>query len=124
MQQIASALEGLRDEQARLRVMRWAMERFFPAFAAQTLERAGSAADTTTASEMDAEDTTLEVAGLDELFMEDTLHPRVETHQHRVDLHQHRVDLHRPAVGREPIESMVKGFVADFQRVANEWQGA
>src|SRR5882672_336021 len=74
MRRIALALGDLRDEQARGRVMRWAMERFIPSFNAPApdsaaREHADSVADAATRLEG-----TLEVCDLDEFFVDHTVH--------------------------------------------------
>jgi hypothetical protein len=109
MQLVASALGEVDDAQARLRVIRWAMERFFPGAAVETTN-CSPASD----SMRPAPDTTLEVGSLHEFFVRDTVDP---------DDDDCPLQPARPAI-REPIESMVKGFVADFQRLAAACQGA
>ena len=109
MQRVAMALGDLRDEQARLRVIRWAMERYFPAAA---VEAASCPAPLST-SNLSASDATLEVDSLTDFFVHDTVDPDDDDCTHQPT---------KPAV-REPIESMVKGFVADFQQLAAAWQG-
>jgi hypothetical protein len=99
------ALGDLRDEQARLRVIRWAMERFFPA---GVIEPARSSAPA--AANASGSDAMLEVDSLNEFFVRDT-----------VDSDD---DVCTEPAAHEPVESMVKGFVADFQRIAAAWQGA
>jgi hypothetical protein len=108
MQRVAMALGDLRDEQARLRVIRWAMQRYFPAVAAETVSPAPVAA-----SSLPASDATLEVDSLTDFFVRDTV---------VLDDDDCMPQPSKPAV-REPIESMVKGFVADFQQLAAAWQG-
>jgi hypothetical protein len=110
MQRVAMALGDLRDEQARLRVIRWAMERYFPAAAVETAS--GPAA--VSASGISASDATLEVDSLTDFFVRNTV---VDS-----DDDDCTDQPAKPAV-REPIESMVKGFVADFQQLAAAWQG-
>jgi hypothetical protein len=100
------ALGELRDEQARVRVMRWAMERFIPAFTAFAPDPAARAQPQSVAEVATGPDGTLEVCDLDEFFVDDTVHhPHVERMR---------------AVGTRPLESVVKGFGADFRRVAAE----
>ena len=104
MERIALALDELPDEAARLRVVRWALERFCPAAAAHPDLPATARLEPVVAGP----DTQLEVGDLREFFVDHTVDPDAERE--------------RPAV-KEPLEAMVKGFVADFQRVADEWQG-
>src|SRR5207247_1813479 len=106
MQRIAMALGNLRDQQARARVMRWAMERFIPAFAALAPHPAAREQPQSVAEEPTGPDGTLEVCDLDEFFVDNTVHhPHVERTR---------------AVGTRPLESVVKGFGADFRRIAVE----
>ncbi len=98
MQKIGTALAGLNDE-VRLRVLRWAAERFSPLAPVQVA-----------ATQPNGQDTTLAVDSLEDFF--DTRSPGSQVEQ-------------APCTsGAEPVESMVKGFVDDFQRIAREWQGA
>ena len=111
MRRIALALGDLRDEQARGRVMRWAMERFIPSFNASApdsaaREQADSVADAATRLEG-----TLEVCDLDEFFVDHTVH---QAHVERAHVERTR------EVGTRPLESVVRGFGTDFRRAAAE----
>ena len=100
MQRIAMALSDVPDIRIRLRVMRWAMERFLATAAPQTAAPAAPAHAAAVASF----DTTLDVADLHEFFVNDTVDADDD-------------DCTEPAA-EESIESMLKSFVTDFQRIA------
>jgi|SRR5947209_9625052 len=107
MQRIAMALGDVRDVRIRLRVMRWAMERFLMTGAAQATTAAAPqpAASVATGARADA---TLDVDDLHDLFVNDTVDADDD-------------DCTEPAAAQpadEPIESMLKSFVTDFQRIA------
>src|SRR5207249_3951608 len=99
MQRIAMALGDLRDERTRLRVMRWAMERFLVT---------GVSDATAPAPQPDvsvpASDAMLEVGDLHDFFVNDTVDADDDS-------------CTEPAAD-EPIESMLKSFVTDFQQIA------
>src|SRR5256885_981156 len=119
MQRVVMALGDLRDDRARLRVIRWAVERFFATALAQAATPTGrqpapaaaSAEQVANVGTMTTADTTLEVDDLHDFFVNDTvgadddccLEPEPQP---------------QPAVAEEPIESMLKNFVDDFQRIA------
>jgi len=112
MQRIAMALGDLRDDQARERVLRWAMERFLPALAAQSGPVASVPSQHSPpapTAACDDNDATLAVDGIDELFEE----------AKSADPNARR----RQPSANEPVESMVKSFVADFQKLARDWNG-
>ena len=98
MAKIAAALGDL-DASTRARVLRWVADRFSAAALTQPPVTAPPARP----------DMTLSVDGLGELFADRKSSAPAE-----------------PAVDgpSEPVESMVRGFVDEFQRIAREWQGA
>lgn len=108
MQRIAMALGDVHDVRIRLRVMRWAMERFLMIAAEpHTTTVAGPAPVATVASF----DTTLEVGDLHDLFVNDTVDADDD------DCTLPAAKDAQPAA-EESIESMLKSFVTDFQRIA------
>ena len=113
MQQIAMALGDVRDVRIRLRVMRWAMERFLATAALQAATAAAPAPAAAGASV----DTTLEVGDLQDFFVNDTVGADDD------DCTQPAAEETQPAA-EEPIESMLKNFVTDFQRIAAACQPA
>jgi len=126
MRVIGAALSRVRDPQARARVLRWAAERF------ETPPAAAAAGLPPSAAPALAEDPTLAVETLHDLFDAPVDHdllcemlevPKAEA-------------LHAPAASdpasapRKPreeparLDSLVRGFAAEFQRPAVEWQRA
>jgi hypothetical protein len=103
MQKVGTALAELSDD-ARVRVLQWAADRFLQTPVAARPAPAPAAAPPAT-----PQDASLAVDGLGEFFQDALAQPYVER---------------TPRAGDEPLESMVKGFVDDFQRLAREWQGA
>ena len=107
MQRIAMALGDVHDVRIRLRVMRWAMERFLATAAPHTATAAAPAPAAVVASV----DRTLEVGDLHDFFVNDTVgaddddctEPAAEETQ---------------SAAEESIESMLKSLVTDFQRIA------
>src|SRR5437899_1538745 len=100
MQRIAMALSDVPDIRIRLRVMRWAMERFLATAAPQTAAPAAPAQAAAVASF----DTTLDVADLHEFFVNDTVDADDD-------------DCTEPAA-EESIESMLKSFFTDLPPIA------
>jgi hypothetical protein len=131
IQSVGRALARLSEPEAQRRVIRWINDRF-----QQNLVT--SAADTTRpGTPVAAEDPMLVVDELTDLFerpgFTPTLHreavapalPR-EVAAPAMHLEVAAPAMHRE-VAAEPeqgIDSLVRGFVTDFQRVALEWQGA
>jgi hypothetical protein len=107
MQRIAMALSDVPDIRIRLRVMRWAMERFLATAVPQTTAPAAPAQAAAVASF----DTTLDVADLHEFFVNDTVDSDDD------DCTEPAAEDTQPAA-EESIESMLKSFVTDFQRIA------
>jgi hypothetical protein len=109
MGEVARALAALPDAQSRARVLRWAMERYH----LDATPMAAPAVPVTTA--VAGPDASLEVDSLYDLFP--ATHP--------ADIDEESLSIAEPAKPAQEsgIESMIRGFVADFQRVALEWQG-
>lgn len=104
MQTIARALAGVRDPEARLRILRWTSERF--------------AAPSPSAGVKDARpaqtsDPTLTVEGL-HLFDDDGIIEPVDE------------PAMAPAAmaAEQPLDSLVRGFATDIRTLALQWQGA
>lgn len=98
---IGHTLAGLPDAAARTRVLRWALERFSPDAGPDPTPAPARAIAS-------APDPTLVVDSLEEMFEDRPAHAR-EPESPRAT---------------QPVESMVKRFVTDFQRLVVEWQGA
>jgi len=130
MHAIAAVLARVRDPRVRLRVLRWATDRFQPTTALhavpQTLAAAGAAA---------AHDPTLAVETLYELFdmpaADDALDEVFEMPERQRAPVQNVASTPDPASEpRKPreeparLDTLVRGFAAEFQRLAVEWQRA
>ncbi len=101
IQAVGHALAQLPNADAQRRVLQWINDRFQPSSSPSAPRPAPDAATT---------DSTLGLDGLEELFE----HPGFTPTMH-----------HEAVTPEEPrLESLVHGFVSDFQRVALEWQGA
>jgi hypothetical protein len=99
MMTVGRALATLHDPAARSRVLRWAAERFQDTPMETVPSRAVSApADPCLTVEDD----------LGDLFNAPSAFPHPE--------------VHHAARDEPPLDSLVRGFVDDFQRVALEWQ--
>jgi phage terminase large subunit-like protein len=109
MGQVARALAALPDAQSRARVLRWVMDRY-------RVDATPIAAPAVQAPPaLTGLDPTLEVESLDDLF---PAARRTETDEEDLLIGEPA----RPAQG-SGIESMIRGFAADFRRFALEWQG-
>jgi hypothetical protein len=115
MQTIGGALSQLRDPDARTRVLRWACDRFH--VAESLTAHAAQAARPVTVNESHSD---LTMEGV-ELFYEQSTAP-VATAVSTPSV----ASVASPAAppGEAGLESMVRGFVNDFQQVALEWQRA
>ena len=109
MGQVARALAALPDAQSRARVLRWAMDRY------QVEATPIAAPAVHPPTPRTSLDPTLEVQSLDDLF---PAARRAETDEENLSI----AAPARPAQG-SGIESMIRGFAADFRRFAVEWQG-
>jgi hypothetical protein len=110
MQAVGRALTQLPDDEARRRVLRWINDRFQPS--------AARFDDDTPGGPHPSVDSTLGIDGLSEFFERPGLEPIM--HAEAVDLD---LGLEPEAAPEQPqLESLVRGFVNDFQRIALEWQ--
>jgi len=115
MAAIGRVLGTLPDDTARHRVLRWACERFGlePKAAAAALLPDGVFAETITV----ADDPMLKLDSLDDMF--EVAAPDND------DLAIPDPTPAPPADGaRQPVESVLRSFVEEFQRFAEEWTGA
>jgi hypothetical protein len=103
MHAVGIAIGELRDHDARLRILRWAMERFHPAFA--------KAPKSTPVRQAAIADPNVSMENFDGLYANDA--PVVNVGP------QSRRSEPEPELG-----SLVQDFVADFRQFASEWQGA
>jgi len=114
MAAIGRVLGTLPDDTARRRVLRWACERFGlePAAAAAALLPEGMFAETVNV----ADDPMLKIDSLDDMF------PDAPDND---DLAIPDPTLAPSSDGsRPPVESVLRSFVEEFQRFAEEWSGA
>ena len=146
MREVGAALARVRDPHARARVLRWAAERFHTPIAAAA---ALTAPPIATPALVD--DPTLAVEALHELFdarVEDDLHEMLEVPESvGASNRREAAGIRRQSAGRwnqsaagrslepagsrpasreEParLDALVRGFAAEFQRLAIEWQRA
>src|SRR5689334_20675170 len=108
---IGRALANVPDPVARVRILRWAVDRFLPSEGPATsasTPASGSSATAPASSSTAAADQTLAVESLGELFAPDAPAPPA---------------VQQPPAGKQPVETLVRGFVSDFQRLVVEWQG-
>jgi hypothetical protein len=112
MLQVAHALATLPDLEARRRVLRWTMERFHADLPAP-------AGETAVASLRPAADPCLAVDGLADFFP-----VRLATDDQDLEVAPETEQAATPATTQQGIETLVRGFAADFRRFALEWQGA
>jgi hypothetical protein len=101
MAAIGRVLDGIDDPMVRQRVLRWSNERFL------LIERPPSA---NTSVEISHDDSALAVDSLSDMFPSD-----------RLDREESRDKLTLVAADR-PVEATLRSFVADFQRLAKDWQ--
>jgi hypothetical protein len=106
MQTIATALTGLRDEQARLRVLRWA-DGFSAAPGSSPSPSDAQLASLEPAMQSRRQDTTLTLDGFD-LFG---------------DAVPEKPAPMTPRTADGPLDLMIKGLVADVQQIARDWHG-
>ncbi len=116
MAAIGRVLGTLPDDAARQRVLRWACERFGlePVAAAALLPEGifeSAVADV-------ADDPALKLDSLDDMF--EMVSPDND------DLSLPAAPAAAPAAdsSKQPVEAVLKSFVAEFQRFAEEWSGA
>jgi hypothetical protein len=120
MAAIGRVLSGLPDEAARQRVLHWACERFgVDAAAIASLLPEGVFAEAVNI----ADDPALKLDSLDDMF--EMAAPDGDD----LTIPAAAVTVSEPApatadASRQPVEAVLKSFVAEFQRFAEEWSGA
>ena len=136
MHAIAAALARVRDPQARLRVLRWATDRFQPSTTAGVPPQA---ADTAMIAAIAEQDPALAVENLYDLFessaSNDTLDDMCDMFETPASASAAlAVATPAPEPACEPrkhareeparLDTLVRGFASEFQRLAMEWQSA
>lgn len=132
MHAIAAALARVRDPQARLRVLRWATDRFQ---ASTTAGVPPQAADTAMIVAIAEEDPTLAVENLYDLFESSASNDMCDMFETPASASAAlAVATPAPEPACEPrkqareeparLETLVRGFASEFQRLAMEWQSA
>jgi len=132
MHAIAAALARVRDPQARLRVLRWATDRFQPSTTAGVPPQA---ADTAMIVAIAEEDPTLAVENLYDLFESSASNDMCDMFETPASASAAlAVATPAPEPACEPrkqareeparLETLVRGFASEFQRLAMEWQSA
>jgi hypothetical protein len=121
MAAIARVIGSLPDDRARQRVLRWACERF-QVEALKTIVSASALLPEGVFADMPApaDDPALRLDSLDDMFQ--TPAPRDE--HHGDDLVVVDTPPKTPDTAKQPVEAVLRSFVADFQRFAEEWSGA
>lgn len=131
MRMLSATLEELGDDQARERVIRWAIETFNIKVTGPLAASAAASVATSMPAVLD--DRALTVDGLDDLF--DLAPPhnpnggRVEEPDMTLEISEAdlRDDYEEPppagalVTPDQGVASMLRGFVADFQRLAHDW---
>jgi len=132
MHAIAAALARVRDPQARLRVLRWATDRFQPSTTAGVPPQA---ADTAMIVAIAEEDPTLAVENLYDLFESSASNDMCDMFETPASASAAlAVATPAPEPACEPrkhareeparLDTLVRGFASEFQRLAMEWQSA
>jgi len=132
MHAIAAALARVRDPQARLRVLRWATDRFQPSTPAGVPPQA---ADTAMIVAIAEEDPTLAVENLYDLFESSASNDMCDMFETPASASAAlAVATPAPEPACEPrkqareeparLDTLVRGFASEFQRLAMEWQSA
>ena len=132
MHAIAAALARVRDPQARLRVLRWATDRFQ---ASTTAGVPPQAADTAMIVAIAEEDPTLAVENLYDLFESSASNDMCDMFETPASASAAlAVATPAPEPACEPrkhareeparLDTLVRGFASEFQRLAMEWQSA
>src|SRR4249920_841904 len=118
MAAIGRVLSSLPDDTARQRVLHWACERFgVDAGAAAALLPEGVFAEAVNI----ADDPALKLDSLDDMF------EMAATDSDDLTIPVAAVAASEPTpadASRQPVEVVLKSFVAEFQRFAEEWSGA
>jgi hypothetical protein len=116
MSTLGKVLGELADPAARERVLRWATERF-QAGEPVSRERAAEAVRPV------AGDPMLAVDSLDDMFAPGQ--PVPHGGEHAVDHHTDAdLTVYENETVKQPIEVVLRSFAAEFQRFAEEWNGA
>ena len=132
MHAIAAALARVRDPQARLRVLRWATDRFQPSTTAGVPPQA---ADTAMIAAIAEQDPTLAVENLYDLFESSASNDMCDMFETPASASAAlAVATPAPEPACEPrkhareeparLDTLVRGFASEFQRLAMEWQSA
>jgi hypothetical protein len=122
MRVIGAALARVRDPQARARVLRWAADCF-------DAQPPAAPAPPPAAAIAPASDPTLAVETLHELFepiaADDILHEIFDVPMHAIAAEpEPTIAPRRPREEPARLDALVRGFAAEFQRLAIDWQGA
>lgn len=119
MATLGRVLGTLPDDAARKRVLRWACERF----GLEQLAAAASVPQGMLAKAVSvADDPALKLDSLDDMFQmaspdnDDLTIPETEP--------VHAEAAGSPDQSRQPVETVLRSFVKEFQRFAEEWSGA
>jgi hypothetical protein len=123
MAAIARVVGTLPDDRARQRVLRWACERFHveglkAIVSASALLPDGVFADLPAP----ADDPALRLDSLEDMFQTPT--PRSDHHGDHDDLVIADPAPKTVDTAKQPVEAVLRSFVAEFQRFAEEWSGA
>lgn len=134
MQAIAAALARVPDPQARLRVLRWAAARFQPPAAAALPQQPADAAALAAIANADAR---LAIDSLHDLFDAplpddplDDVSEMFETPVRASAALAAAAPKPAPEARKQPreeparLDTLVRGFASEFQRLAMEWQSA
>ena len=119
MAALGRVLGTLPDDVARKRVLRWACERFgLDQSAVAALVPEGMMAKAVSV----ADDPTLKLDSLDDMFQ------MASSHDDDLTLPEsepaHGAPPGSPDQSRQPVETVLRSFVKEFQRFAEEWSGA
>ena len=123
MAAIARLIGTLPDDRARQRVLRWACERFQveplkAIVSASALLPDGVFADMPAPADYPA----LRLDSLDDVFQ--MAAPRNDDHSDHDDLVIVDPAATPADTAKQPVEAVLRSFVAEFQRFAEEWRGA
>jgi hypothetical protein len=126
MQTVGSALSRLKDPGARMRVLRWACDRFEVADVLAQLQATPTAGRQVAAAPAEAEgDADLTMEGVELFYTTEEIAKPEETEAATVGAAPVAVvPAAIAAPGDAGLDSMVRGFVSDFQEIALEWQRA
>jgi hypothetical protein len=115
MATIGRALDSIKDRALQLRILNWAVERWGEQGSPVVT---GNAAPPTTSAVKPslANDPGLSVDAIDDLFGDGPPEPRPGKAPAILEPEQPQ--------GKAPVETMLQSLAADFQRLADEWNGA